>query len=214
MSLFLGKIHYWLFNKILWFEKLEDEIINLAKEEGFDVENISIEIQNKYGAKLPNKPLEELIDTNNIHGWLQNQIHSCERRMASWTKLLIESNDENYSKLEKVYKSQGIVAANEIKLEGKSASTPEELFNLMNDYILDGMPCDRVNEVVMNEENQIGWKQRICVHKDIWQEVGCDVEYFYNLRNSWIKSFINGLNNNYDYLIEEDGMRVIRSISK
>ena len=32
MSLFLGKIHYWLFNKILWFEKLEDEIIDLAKK--------------------------------------------------------------------------------------------------------------------------------------------------------------------------------------
>ena len=26
MSLFLGKIHYWLFNKILWFENLEEEI--------------------------------------------------------------------------------------------------------------------------------------------------------------------------------------------
>ena len=36
MSLFLGKIHYWLFNKILWFEKLEDEIIDLAKKEGFE----------------------------------------------------------------------------------------------------------------------------------------------------------------------------------
>ena len=32
MSLFLGKIHYWLFNKILWFEKLEDEIIEINKE--------------------------------------------------------------------------------------------------------------------------------------------------------------------------------------
>ena len=45
MSLFLGKIHYWLFNKILWFEKLENEIINLAKEEGFEVEKISADIQ-------------------------------------------------------------------------------------------------------------------------------------------------------------------------
>ena len=68
MSLFLGKIHYWLFNKILWFEKLEDEIIDLAKKEGFEVEKISEEIQSLYGRKLPNKPLEDLIDTGNIHG--------------------------------------------------------------------------------------------------------------------------------------------------
>ena len=214
MSLFLGKIHYWLFNKILWFEKLEDEIINLAKIEGFEVERLSEEIQNKYGEKLPNKPLEELIDTSNIHGWLQNQIHCAERRMAAWTKLLIEADKKNYDKLEAVYKEQGVVAANEVKAEGRILSTPEDLFNSMNDYILDGMPCDRVNEVVLNDENKIGWKQRICVHKDIWQEVGCDVNYFYSLRNVWIKSFVNELNNDYEYSIEESGMREIRNISE
>lgn len=214
MSLFLGKIHYWLFNKILWFEKLESEIINLAKEEGFEAEKISNEIQNKYGEKLPNKPLEELIDTSNIHGWLQSQIHSSERRMAAWTKLLIEADEKNYNKLEELYKEQGIVVANEVKSEGQVPSTPEEIFNCINDYILDGMPCDRVNEVVVNEENRIVWQQRICVHKDIWQEVGCNVDYFYNLRNSWIKSFVNELNDNYEYLVEEDGIRIIKNISE
>ena len=93
-------------------------------------------------------------------------------------------------------------------------STPEDLFNCMNDYILDGMPCDRVNEVVLKEENKFGWQQRICVHKDIWKEVGCDVDNFYKLRNAWIKSFVHELNNNYEYLIEESGMRLIRNISK
>ena len=134
--------------------------------------------------------------------------------MAAWTKLLIEADENNYGELEKVYKNQGIVAANEVKSEGNLPSTPEELFNCMNDYILDGMPCDRVNEVSLKEENKIGWQQRICVHKDIWTEVGCDVENFYNLRNAWIKSFIHELNNNYEYLIEENGMRLIRNISK
>lgn len=214
MSLFLGKIHYWLFNKILWFEKLENKIINLAKEEGFEVEKISAEIQNKYGEILPNKPLEELIDTSNIHGWLQNQIHSSERRMAAWTKLLIEADEKNYNKLEEVYKSQGVVASTEVKSKGQIPATPEELFNCINDYILDGMPCDRVNEVILNEESKIVWQRRICVHKDIWQEVGCDVDYFYKLRNAWIKSFVSELNSNYEYLTEENGISVIRHISE
>ena len=156
MSLFLGKIHYWLFNKILWFEKLEEEIIKLAKSENLDIEKLRLEIEGKYGTKLPNKPLEELIDTSNIHGWLQGQIHSAERRMAAWTKILIEADKDNYNKLKEVYSAQGIVAAKEIKSEGKVPSTPEEIFNCMNDYILDGMPCDRVNEIVISEENSIG----------------------------------------------------------
>ena len=82
----------------------------------------------------------------------------------------------------------------------------------MNDYILDGMPCDRVNEVVANDEQHIAWEQRICVHKDIWNEVGCDVNYFYELRNTWIKSFISELNSKFEYLIDENGVRLIKDI--
>ena len=204
MSLFLGKIHYWLFNKIRWFENLEENIIDLAKSEGLDAENIRKDIESKYGKKLPNKPLEELIDTSNIHNWLQGQIHSAERRNAAWTKLLIEANEENFKKLEEIYKEQGIVAANEVKDEGKLVATPNEIFNAMNDYILDGMPCDRVNEVILNEENKITWQVRIDVHKDIWDKVGCDVNYFYNLRNAWIKSFVSNLNSNFRYIVENN----------
>ena len=211
MSLFLGKIHYWLFNKIRWFENLEENIIDLAKSEGLDIDSLRKDIENKYGEKLPKKPLEELIDTSNIHNWLQNQIHSAERRMAAWTKILIEANESNYEKLEEVYKKQAIIAANEVKEEGKSVDTPNEIFNSMNDYILDGMPCDRVNEVILNEENKITWQVRIDVHKDIWDKVGCDVNYFYNLRNTWIKVFVNNLNNNFKYTIE-DNIKVIERV--
>ena len=57
MSLFLGKIHYWLFNKIVWFEGLEKEVIGLAKSENLNIDAISDEITKKYGDMLPNKPL-------------------------------------------------------------------------------------------------------------------------------------------------------------
>ena len=55
MSLFLGKIHFWLFNKVLWFEGLEEEIINLAQEEGLDVNTLGKEIKDKYGKRTENK---------------------------------------------------------------------------------------------------------------------------------------------------------------
>ena len=80
----------------------------------------------------------------------------------------------------------------------------------MNDYILDGMPCDRVNEVILNEEDKIKWQSRICVHKDIWEEVGCDVNYFYNLRNAWIKSFVSNLNSNFRYIVENNTKSIKR----
>lgn len=204
MSLFLGKIHYWLFNKILWFENLEDEIIKLAKEECLDIENIEHEINLKHGAKLSNKNLEEIIDTSNIHGWLQNKIHSSEGRMASWTYFILSSDKNKLTKLEKIYICQGIKAAKEVK-SNRSISSAKELYNSINDYILDGMPCDSVNDIITLEDELVKWKRRICVHKGIWEEKGLNVKVFYDLRNLWIKAFVNEVNSDFEYIEKNDG---------
>ena len=149
MSLFLGKIHYWLFNKILWFEGLENEIINLANEQGLDIEKLSNEINLKYGEKLPNKNLEDMIDA-------------------------------------------------------------KEIYNSINDYILDGMPCDRVNEIITSEDNCVEYRRRICVHKDIWNKENGDVNTFYKLRSLWIKAFVNEVKSDFEYTENSDGISTIK----
>ncbi len=210
MSLFLGKIHYWLFNKIQWFEVLEEDIIKVAKEEGIYTEEINNKINNKYGEKLPNKPLEDMIDTGNIHGWLQSKINSSEGRMAAWTSEIINNSENGINKIEKVYIEQGIKAADEIIASGKSSEKADELYNLMNDYILDGMPCDRVNEIIESSEEIIKWTKRICVHKDIWNAENIDVKYFYDFRGLWIKAFISELNKDFEYVEIDNDTRIIR----
>lgn len=209
MSLFLGKIHYWLFNKVLWFEGLEGEIIKLAKDKGIDVEKLEAEINSKYGVKTPNKNLEDMIDTSNIHGWLQGKIHSAEGRMAAWTKVILENNQDYILDMRKVYENQGVNAANEAK-ESLENINAETIFNSMNDYILDGMPCDRVNEVIDSSEESIMWKRRVCVHKNIWENEGILVDVFYELREHWINAFVNTMNNDYEYVNLEDNIQSIR----
>ncbi|MGL4911680.1 MAG: hypothetical protein ACRC3Y_04530 [Romboutsia sp.] len=208
MSLYLGKIHYWLFNKILWFEGLEHEIIGLAKHEGLDIESIESQINLKYGEKLVNKNLEEIIDKSNIHGWLQGKIHSAEGRISSWTNIILKNDKDGLLKLEKIYINQGIKAAKEVK-ESKSLVSGMEIYNSINDYILDGMPCDRVNEVIESQEKTVKWKRRICVHKDIWQKEDVDVSIFYNLRSLWIKAFVNEVNDEFEYIEINDGEYMI-----
>ena len=209
MSLFLGRIHYWLFNKVLWFEGLEGEIIKLAKDKGIDVEKLEAEINSKYGVKTPNKNLEDMIDTSNIHGWLQGKIHSAEGRMAAWTKVILENNQDYILDMRKVYENQGVNAANEAK-ESLENINAETIFNSMNDYILDGMPCDRVNEVIDSSEESIMWKRRVCVHKNIWENEGILVDVFYELREQWINAFVNTMNNDYEYVKLEDNIQSIR----
>ena len=87
MSAFLGPIHHWLFNKITLFEDLEkDTNRSVAAKYGDQALTIQNEAEEKYGACIPELPLENLIDTNNIHGWLQNRISIAEKRQAETLK--------------------------------------------------------------------------------------------------------------------------------
>ena len=130
--------------------------------------------------------------------------------MKKWIKVketLINENI-NIEKLESVYANQGIKAAKEVK-EEKDIISAKEIYDSINDYILDGMPCDRVNEVIIAEEDKVQWKRRICVHKDIWQKESMDVSVFYQLRNIWIKAFVQEINSQYEYVeIDESTMEI------
>ena len=111
--------------------------------------------------------------------------------------------------MRKVYEKQGVSAANEAK-ESLENINAETIFNSMNDYILDGMPCDRVNEIITSSEQSIMWRKRICVHKDIWEGEGISVDIFYKLREEWINAFVNEIDNSYEYIKSEDNIQAIR----
>ena len=80
MSMFLGPIHYWLYNKINNQEKLTAAIASEASKKGW------ISDAAAYTKELP--AIESVIDESNIHGWLQLQITDAETRYASKRLLL------------------------------------------------------------------------------------------------------------------------------
>ncbi|MGL6166654.1 MAG: hypothetical protein ACRC0Y_00035 [Fusobacteriaceae bacterium] len=204
MSLYLGKIHYWLFNKILWLQNLEEKIIESAQKNGLDINNAQVEIEKQHGEKLKNKNLDEIINLDNIHGWLQSTIHSSEGRLAAWIGFIMKNDENAISNLKVVFEEQGVVAANEARSEAEYL-TATEIYSGITNYILDGMPCDRVNVVTISEENLVAWERRLCVHKEIWEKENVDVKVFYNLRNSWIETFVKNLNPSFQYSEESEG---------
>lgn len=210
MSLYLGKIHYWLFNKIMWFQGLEEEIINAVKKDEANIEMYQTEINKVYGERLPNLPLDEIIDKENIHGWLQDKINISESRVAAWSKILLTCN-EGKIRLENIFISQGMKAGEEVISSGKILSSAEDIYNSLNDYILDGMPCDRVDEIIESTELKICWRKRICVHRDIWEKVGVDVSIFYQLRALWMKAFVTEVNSDFHFTDLEDGTMLIEN---
>lgn len=196
MSLFLGKIHYWLYNKILWAEKVEEEIIQWAQNNGIPVEEWVQQDIEQYGQPTGNQVLEEIIDKSNIHGWLQERIKSAELRQAALITRILAHKEEYKEELIKIFKTQGQAAALEYT---EHPDTPEAMFNSVNDFVLEGMPCDRATKIVSSDSNQITWEISTCLHEPYWSEVKGDIKNFYDLRDAWIDSFIEAINPEFNY---------------
>lgn len=211
MSLFLGKIHHVLYNKILWFEGIEEKIIENVKNNDISIDDLLNHINKHFGKPLGNKPLEEVIDTTNIHGWLQQRIENAELRHAALITELLTWNPKYNSELIKIFSNQGKAAANEyVNLtENIKAISAPEIYQALNEYILDGMPCDRVNEILKNNEEEFSWLITTCVHRAHWERVGGNVDYFYVYRETWISAFVNELNPEFKYEKTSDNVNRI-----
>ena len=206
MSAFLGKIHYWLYNKVLWHEKLLGEIIDFAGSKNIPFEDIKKEVYSQYG-QPDFSPLEEVIDHGNIHGWLQSRIQSVEYRIAAVVTKLINTYHMKSEELREVYKNNGKEAAQSLQGE---ATRPQEVFTRIFDFMLAGMPCDRVHETISDSDTEYAWQTTRCLHKEYWEAIGGDVNHYYSLQDAWILGFVETLKGNYIFEKKKDGLSVIR----
>lgn len=213
MSAFLAPIHTWLFNKIELAQDLEKNIVDLHKEKykenAIKVQEEAIEI---YGNYIEEKPLEELIDVNNIHGWLQDRIREVESRSAYIISKYYDMYNEDSKKLtESAYISQAIKCAQN---ESNKSNNPENAYISLNNYILSGMPCDRVNSVIEKNEEYIVYEQNGCIHKKNYENGKGNLEYLYELRDLWIKTFMENLSTKYIYEKEKADGKAINKVRK
>jgi hypothetical protein len=200
MSKFLAPIHTMMFNKIKLQENLEKNLLSAFKEAyGEEVSALSEVLESKFGAALENKPLEELIDTSNIHGWLQSKISSAETRQAA---LITEMIKRYGNTALEIAETEYILHAKKASGDAAAAyilDTPEDLFAALNKYILEGMPCDNVNSIKAKTDDLLQWQTARCLHKNYWDEAGGDVSVFYRLRSLWIQTFVKNAKPDYSY---------------
>ncbi|MBU3195181.1 hypothetical protein [Clostridium algidicarnis] len=206
MSKFLAPIHSWLFNKIKISEMLEKDIVEAFDKKYGNASIIYEEIVNNLGHPTEDLPLEDIIDKSNIHGWLQEKISLTEKRTAALvTKLILKFGEDSKSIIIDAFKAQGEICGKEVK-EDSFLESPRDLFKAVNNYILEGMPCDNVNSVSEDTEDKIQWVTSKCLHKKYWDLVNGDINTFYILRNAWIKSFVEAINPMFLYnrIIEDN----------
>lgn len=204
MSRFLGPIHYIVFSRIKNFEQLEKNIIDKIIEScDVDISTLVEQVYKEYGSPLGDKPLEELIDTDNIHGWLQNRIDIAETRHAVLiSNLLSVYGDKVFYIMKNCYEKQGAEFGLKAK-DTQDRTTAQALYQGIYNYLLDGMPCDQVNEIIINEKNYLKWQVRNCLHRKYWKDRDENLSCFYRLREAWIREFASNANPQFIYRFTE-----------
>ncbi len=178
MSAFLGPIHKWLFRKIEIQEELVRVIVKIGEEE-YGISDLNQLVDNKFGT-LETGQLEDIIDGKNIHGWLQQRISLVERRLAFATVTVLEDDPARINKIcEKIRDYGKTISVN-------SDKSLKEAYVFLEDLLLNGMPCDRINQITCETEEEISWEQTVDIHEEYWKSLGGEVKYYYLIRESLI----------------------------
>ncbi|MBN2259173.1 MAG: hypothetical protein JW702_01360 [Clostridiales bacterium] len=198
MSAFLGPIHYWLYKKIQKLEEIEMSLLN-----------VNVPVTYMYLTK----DLEEVVDETQIHTSLQEMIKLTEFRFAQVMKVLIEQKNSDIEWIKSIFKNHGAHDGKSVKLI-KESNSIELIYKHLNDYILDGMPCDNINNIISNEKNELSWFTKNSLHSPYWEGVGLDVDIYYNFRKHYIQSFIDVFDPNLQYSFIHDGDTLTHQISR
>jgi len=197
MSIFLGPIHHWLFNKILIVEDRRDRYIQALREKFGDRVTTLLETMDKsYGARLQGRPLDQLVGDKPIHGFLQSLIQKVKAGEGSLVAgAMAKLNGEVFSVLleeaEGHGRDMGMRALKEKRLSNPRA---EEVGDILKDYLLEGMPCDQGGAFVPGASSvALEWHHSTCPHRKNWDVAGAPFMEMCCLTNAWIGGFVTAV---------------------
>lgn len=197
MSLFLGNIHYWLYNKIMVQNALTNELI-----EKLDYEYLKEELDEKYG-QVPKGELEDIIDTSNIHGSLQSFIIIVENRLARVLREVIEKKDIDRAR------SIAFDFGKRLQKDVEENREMKYYYEILNNIFVNGMPCDGANEIISEEEEKFLYRTR----RDIFVEY-YDTEELEMLHKDIKSKLANGIFDGRNIIVnslEEDYFLIRRA---
>lgn len=131
MSENLGPIHYLMYEKI----KFQDTMTSYIMDGDTKIIDEKIKPVSK-------EALDQIIDQDNIHGFLSSKIDIVENRLNMALNLSKNTEEKLFNLGKECSK-------------GKDLSSVEEIFSDLNNYLLDGMPCDNALSAMMGEDGDL-----------------------------------------------------------
>lgn len=202
MSAFLGPIHHWLFKKIKVVESRRNRFLQALKEKyGEDFAGQAEELEKDYGPMLEGQSLEDLVGDKPIHGMMQSLVHKVETGEGKLVAAAIDKYNGDAFNLfieeaDKYGKEVGAEAAREKDLSGV---TPEEIYKVLDNYLLEGLPCDNTVTLVPKSEKSLMFQHNGCLHRKNWESAGAPIMEMCCFTNAWVGGFIQALRPGMEY---------------
>lgn len=194
MSKFLAPIHDQLFGCMLLVnERLSLLITGAITRWGAPAEEAQAMAWEEYGRPLPSTTrLSDVIDPEDIHGWLWRRLILVECREAAFVAYLAEKvGDEAYTMGEEVYEKDGKRSGKEEKKRMGKIETPAELYPCLYRHLLNGMPCDNVDEVILDTDQIYCWRKNQVPQREAWKKTPVDAQKMEKLYLAWTNGFFS-----------------------
>ena len=186
----LGPVHYQMYEKIKLENELIKDIQDCAAEEGW-------QLTRQYDEQYA--PLDQVIDMNNVHNWIQSHMEDVERRLADIVEELSEGHAERLNQLKETAYLTGY-------RHSVQAPDAKSAYEVINAAVLNGMPCDDVIEIIQNDADKVVWREKTDMHASYWQ----NPSVYRQLRNEMIRGLLakSGL----QYTAEEGNYSISGSV--
>lgn len=182
MSSFLGPIHFFMYDKILINQRL-----TFLLEEKFLTKEKREKIDDLFPAVIDGN-LEEIIDKDNIHGYLSSCVSKEELRFSFVIKTLFDM-EISMDKIKDIAFSYGE------SFEKYDITTAKNCYDLLMDILLDGLPCDVSISITKEEKYSLEFILYNDIHKEFFDEFDMDNSIYHEIR----EAFVNGILNKYNF---------------
>jgi len=198
MSAFLGPIHDKMFARITFLETIERYIYNEGMLKfGDAINKIRVDGEELYGGATLGYSIEEVVDTSNIHGSLQELVNNVEKRHSFILNKILEAfEEEGKELLYNVYKKIGSLLSNKFS-DALETNNADAIYEFLSNYYLDGMPCNSISGILENNDNELSWIFANDLHKDNF--INDNVDFFYDLRANLTNEFLNQIGSKLKY---------------
>jgi hypothetical protein len=175
----IGAKPRWQYKKMELLNELNHDLEEAVKAKG-------VKLSDSYTLSMPD--IDEGCDPMNVHGWIQNMLDALEKNTALIAEKAVETDSSNLDVLKETAYLFGYRHASE-------AMSAEDAYTMIDNVVLNGMPCDAVNEITAQSPENVSWHEAMDMHSKYWK----DASLYREIRNEVIRGLLAKAPVSYSY---------------